>query len=381
MSEFKEGDLMDNCEIRIYDADFNWIAVANMAESVQFERYLYGSGMFEIHIHPDNSGASELIQRGNIIVINGHPEKSGVIRSFKYSEVRGRSEFVIYGETGNGFLGQRLIVPPTNAQASGSYGWDKYKGSAESILKHYVERNVINPFDIKRKFQNFVIAENLNRGNIFDWQARYSVLLDELETMGIQFDMGFHVYADLPNKRWIFDVIEGCNRSTDQHEVSPVSFNMEYQNVSGYEYVEDYTEHRSTGYAGGRGENENRQFHIVGADEAGRDRHEIFLNCANAANASELKSFAEQKMVEHMCSKTIEASALPKAFIYGKDYFLGDSINLYISRLNLDITAKVTTSKEIWERASGYKTEIRFGEKLPNIFSVMLKELKSEVVT
>ena len=372
---------MDNCEIRIYDADFNWIAVANMMESVQFERYLYGSGMFEIHIHQDKAGASELIQRGNIIVIDGKPEKSGIIRSFKYIETRGQAEFVIYGETGNGFLGQRLIVPPSNPQISNSNGWDKINGNAESVLKHYVERNILNPFDAKRKFENFTIAENLNRGNILDWQARYSILLDELETIGIQCGMGFQVYADVPNKQWIFDVIEGCNRSTDQHELSPVSFNIEYQNVSGYEYVEDYTEHRSTGYAGGRGENENRQFYIVGANAEGRDRHEIFINCSNAANTSELKAFAEQKMIEHIPSKTIEASALPKAFIYEKDYFLDDSINLYISRLNLDITEKVTSSKEIWERTSGYKTEIRFGEKLPNIFSVMLKELKSEVIT
>jgi hypothetical protein len=364
---------VDNCEIRIYDADFNWVGAAHTMESVQFERNLYGAGMFEIHIHPDKSGADQLIRRGNIIIINGDPEKSGVVRNFRLSEDKGKSEFIIYGETGNGFLRQRIIVPPTNVQVPGAGGGDKIDGNTESILKHYVERNVINPFDTNRKFQNFAIAPNLNRGGVFNWQARYSGLLEELEIIGNQYGMGFQVYADLPRKQWVFDVIEGRNRGKNQSELSPVSFNMAYQNVSGFEYSEDYSQFRNTGYIGGKGENESREFYIAGAENTGRDRHEVFVNCSNAANSAELQLSGQQKMSEYAPSKTIEASALPNVFLYGRDYFLGDAVNLFIARLNLDITAKVTASKEIWERQTGYKTEIRFGEKVPNLFNMLLK--------
>ena len=72
--------------------------------------------------------------------------------------------------------------------------------------------------------------------------------------------------------------------------------------------------------------------------------------------------------------KNVKASALPRAYTFGKDYFLGDLVTLRISRLGLEISTPVTAVSDIWERQSGHKTEIRFGERLPNIFTANLRK-------
>jgi len=365
---------MEGVEIRIYDADFNWVDVARMPESVQFCRDIYGAGQFEIHIHPDKPGAASLCGRGNIIMIDGRPDVSGIVRNFSIAESAEKTEYVIYGETGAGFLKQRLCVPPTNTQAPGSEGFDRCGGDAESVIKHYVERNVTNPFDKNRKIHNFVIAANKNRGAAVQWQARYSELLEELAAIGASTGMGFWVYADIQGKRWIFDVIEGADRTRGQSVLSPVSFNMEYQNVAGYEYTEDYSNFRNTGYIGGKGDAAEREVAVLGDSNAGRDRFETFIDCGGAADTDELNDLGSQKLSEMEAVKNVEASALPRVFIFEEDYFIGDTVSLYLTRLGLEIPAKVTAVNEIWERESGYKTEIRFGERLPNIFSVLQKK-------
>ena len=365
--------IMDICEIRIFDKDFNWLAVCKLAESVQFERDLYGAGRFEIHIHPDQKGAAELARRGNIIVINGDPHKSGIIRDFYIEGNRQAEKFVIYGETGNGLLGQRIVVPPTTAQVPGSLGWDRVSGDAETVLKHYVGRNLSAPFDVKRRINNLVVAANLNRGVSFPWQARYTPLIDELQSIGLYAEMGFEIYADFANRRWMFDVIHGADRTRAQDILSPVSFNMEYQNVDSYKYTESYANFRNTGYAGGGGTDESRLIYILGAGSEDVDRWETFLDCGNAANITELMYYGNQRLAAYTEAKTVDVNTLPRVFTFGKDYFLGDLVTVYINRIGLSLDTRITGAREIWERQSGYKTEIRFGEKVPNLFTILKK--------
>jgi hypothetical protein len=366
-----------DCEIRIYDKDLNWIGAALGAESVQYTKELYNTGAFEIHIHPEKIGAFELAARGNVIIINGDPRKSGIIRDFSLEETRTGARFVIYGETGNGITKQRITVPPTQAQNPSALGWDKINANAETVIKHYAAMNMTAAYNASRNIPNMVIAPNQNRGIVFPWKSRYSILSEELNKICGRAEMGYEIIADPVNKIWLFDVIEGVERGTDQNVVSPVVFRMEYQNVDGYRYIEDYANYRSTAYAGGAGEEENRLVYILGGDVSGIDRSEVFLDCASAVNITELKYYAEQRMTGYAAVKMIESGALPGVFNYGKDFYLGDTVTVYISRLNIAINTRITSVKEIWERQRGYTREIRFGEKVPNVFNVLEMRLNN----
>ncbi|MDR2903552.1 MAG: siphovirus ReqiPepy6 Gp37-like family protein [Clostridiales bacterium] len=361
------------CQIRIYDPDFNWVAETHQAESVQFTRELYGVGSFEIHIHPDKSGAMELIKPKNIIVINHDGHKSGIVREFTIEESRGKSEFVIYGDTGSGKTRQMITVPPTQKQDANALGWDKINAAAETVIKHYAGMNMVTSYDRGRIHPHVTMTPDQARGTVIPWKSRYAKLDEELYNICSYADIGYEIYADTANKRWLFDVITGTDRSKSQDAVSPVSFTMEYQNLDSYRYVEDYQNYKNVGYTGGSGEDENRLVYTIGANITGDDRWETFLDCGNAANIDELIYYGNQKMNEYKEAKTVEVSALPRAFIFDKDYFLGDIVTIIISRIGLRLDTRITAVKEIWERPSGYKAEARFGDKVPNIFTILNK--------
>jgi hypothetical protein len=364
----------NTCEIRIYDRDFNWLNVARLAESVQFERQLYGAGSFEIHIHPDKKGAFELGGRDNIIIVNGDPRRAGIVNDMTLSESRDSSEFVITGNAGGRFLKQVITVPPTKDEDPNSLGWDKINAAAESVIKHYVDRNLVSAANANRNIANLVVAKDMARGKIMPWKSRYTRLSDELYNIGTYAEMGFEIYADLQNKLWVFDVIPGTDRTRGQSAVlSPVIFDASFHNMSGYTYSDDSINYRSTGYAGGAGEDENRQIYIIGDNVSGQDRWEEFLDCGTPADIGELIYYGEQKLNEFKRVQSVEANALPRTFTFGRDYFLGDKVSVKISRLGVELDTRITAVKEIWERDKGYRAEIAFGGELPNLFTILDK--------
>lgn len=360
-----------DCEIRIYDRDFNWVGAIRNAESVQFTRSHYGIGSFEIHLHPDKEYAKKLCQRGNIIIINNDMEKIGVVSQFSLNEGRDGAEIAVYGDTAKGFCKRRIVIPPTKAENPLAYGWERISGSAETVLKHYLKRNLTHSPIQGRNIPFIEIGADLERGDDALWQTRYQPLGEVMQEICEKYDMGWKSYFDPERKRIVYDANPGTDRTVNQSKNSPVTFQLEYKNIGNYGYTEDYSNFRTTGICGGKGEDENRLIYTLGAEFEGAFRYEEFLDCGNAKDITELMYYGNQKLSEFKEVKNIEADALPRAFIFEKDYFLGDFITLSVGRLNMRIDTRITEVKEIWERSGGYQYEIKFGYELPNIYTAL----------
>lgn len=361
-------------EIRFYDKKFNWIGVINLCRYLQFKRELYGVGTFELQVSLNTKGILELCKIGNIIVINGDGKKSGIIRGFTIEKSRGNSVVTINGHTGDGLTTQKIVVPPTASQDSNALGWEKVSGNAETVIKHFINRNMYNAYDKNRNIENLIVAENTNFGKTFPWKARYTNLAEELENICSYAQVGYSIYADIKNKKWVFDILRGKDRTKSQQEISPVVFRTEYSNIEEFTYTEDYLDYANTGYAGGYGEDEKRLMYILNPENKDVDRFETFLDCSNNDNITDLMYYAKQKMVDYEPKKTIELLTLPRTFIFEDDYFLGDKVSVYIDKLGLEIDVVVTSVIETWEREGGYICELRLGDKVPNIFSIKNKE-------
>ena len=172
--------------------------------------------------------------------------------------------------------------------------------------------------------------------------------MDELFEISRYSGVGFVVLADIPNKQLVFETIFGTDRSKNQDVVSPVSFSMEYQNVSSYTYAEDYSDYATTAYVGGSGEDQNRLIELIGDEYTGLDRFEVFIDKSNIKTRPELITFGKQQLADMQPIRTVEASALPRAFIFGRDYYLGDTVTVFVSRLNLELALPITSVTEIW---------------------------------
>jgi hypothetical protein len=274
--------------------------------------------------------------------------------------------------TGDGALSGRISVPPSSAQVPGSLGWDRVIGPAETVLKHYADRNIgPGAFDPNRALPRLFIARDQGRGVSVPAQLRYTKLGEDLGIIGKYAGMGFEIYADTDAGRWVFEVIEGADRTNAQSAVSPVVLSIGYKNLEDYRYVDNRQNYRNTGYAGGQGQDENRLIYIVGAQNTGWDRFEVFLDCGGAANITELMYYGNLKLEGSAAVRTLEVTALPKTFVFDRDYFLGDKVSIIISRIGLELDTRLESVTESWERSKGHTVAARFGDKVPNILTIL----------
>jgi hypothetical protein len=360
-------------EISVYSSHFEWLAQTRLAQNVQLQRELYGIGGFQILVSVDDPAAEALAVVDNIVRIDGDPRKSGIVRGFSLTETRSGRFLEIFGITGDGLLSRRICVPPTEAQVPGSLGWDRTSGPAETVLKHYVRRNMTSPFDANRKIPNLQIAPDLGRGKSVPAQLRFTPLDEDIGKIAALAEIGFEIYADIPGKRWVFDVIPGVDRTTSQTSVDPVTLSIAFQNLSGYKYAEDYQNYRNCGYAGGAGTDENRLIYALGAENTGLNRWETFLDCGSVNTLNDLMYYGNLKLSEFLESKTLEADALGRVFHFGGDYNIGDRLTVLVKRLNLSLESRVEGVDEVWGRQEGYAAKIRLGKKITNILT-MLKQ-------
>lgn len=370
--------MADRCEIRIYDENFVWQGVVKTAESVILNRKHREIDTFEVRIQPDKLNADAFLKKKNFVVFNGNYEKAGIIRDFSIEENREESVLVVRGEGIDGVLKQRVTIPPTKAEDPTAFGYDFVRGSAETVLKHYISRNLTSPKDSKRKIPYIKLEEDKKRGLVFPWYSRYDTLNDVVKSVCEYGDVGYKYVFDNENKQVIFYFNEGVDRTTKQKAVSPVTFRMSNHNIGSYRYTEDYSNYKTTGICGGAGEDENRLIYTLGTNYEGIDRHEIFLDCGNV-EIDELMYYGRQKLKDYTEVISLEADALPRNFIFEKDFFLGDKVTCIIDRLDLELDLRVTSVTESWERDTGYTYEIKFGDDIPNLISDINLKTQKEV--
>ncbi|GAA0429279.1 hypothetical protein GCM10008934_18620 [Virgibacillus salarius] len=95
-------------------------------------------------------------------------------------------------------------------------------------MKHYISRHLVNPDDPKRKISNLVIAPDQKRGQHITWQSRFKNIAEELQDISLATELGWDITLDLENRQYVFDVVEGVNKTTDQDEVPPILFSPEF---------------------------------------------------------------------------------------------------------------------------------------------------------
>lgn len=176
--------------IRILTPSFQFLGEIDDYESLQFIRRFRKPGEFELHINA-NKNLTDTLQEDNLIVLS--PRKVGVIGHRELSR-ENTEQLMIKGYTLQGILSRRITVPPVGQ------AYDKIKANAETALKHYVRQNAVEPVDPNRIIPNLIIADDLQRGAIVDWQSRFKNLVDELESISFSAGIGWDVFWTCNNK-------------------------------------------------------------------------------------------------------------------------------------------------------------------------------------
>lgn len=369
--------------IRILTPQLDLLAEIDNYESLLFTRRWHEVGEFELRINR-HKRHTELLQRGNLIMLHASRNKVGIIkhREIALDENGKKTEsWLVKGIALKGVMAQRIIVPP----AGDSH--DRASGSAETVMKHYVNNHIVNPFDMKRKIDMVVLASDQQRGSQISWESRFKKLDDELVEISKASGLGWDVFLDFQQKKWIFDVFEGRNLTVNQTENPPVIFSPQFESLKQLTFVESDYNYKNFGYIAGQGEGELRRVVEVG-DAEGLSRIETFIDARDVAEQDEnqqalpeaeiiakLQQRGQQKLLEFAEEFFLEGQILTNSpFKYEIDYDLGDIVTIQNREWGITRDARIAEIKEIYE-PGGFQIEATFGESRPTL----IKKLKQEL--
>lgn len=346
--------------LRILDTSFNLLGEIDNYESLQFTRRFYRAGEFEMHITLDKQNTDKLF-KDNVVMIANQPHKTGIIlhREIVTTD-NGIESVMVKGSTLGGILDRRITVTDD---------YDRVRGKAETVLKHYINQHIVNGIYPERKIPFFICAPDLLRGKETPWQSRFEPLHEVIEEIAKWCDIGWLVKLDVATQKWVFDVITGRDLTVDQNVLPPVVFSHEFDNIQSQQYVDSDLNYKNVGYAGGPGDEYERLIQMVGA-ASGLDRREVFLDCSSAEDVLELIDMGDQQLAEQKRIETLEGKILnTHSFQYEKDWDLGDIVTVMNKKWGLMTNTRITEVKEVFEPAS--KLEVVFGEELPTITKIV----------
>lgn len=345
--------------INIIDRDFNYLGQIDQYSSFIMTKKWHGVGGFELHLHESSPYADKLVKE-NIIFTN--EKKAYVILHRELNSTDGK--LVAKGLELKSYLGRWLVFPPTGQ------AYFRVNSNVETIIKEYVAAT------LQRKgITNIVVAPNQNRGVTTTYQSRYKNLADELEKLSLASELGWDIVLDLDNKRFIFDVIEGQDRTANQDILPPAIFSIEYDNIAEQKLIESKTNYANTAIVAGQGEGIEREIVVVGEGE-GFDSFELFVDARDLENTNDLPSRGEQKLSETQEIFTFDSRVLTdKNLIYEEDFNLGDIVTIQNSKWNITTDRRITEITEIYE-STGFRLDVAFGESLPTILDVVKKLLR-----
>jgi len=389
--------------IRVYSPSLDLLQETDNYQSLQFERSHFGVGEFEIHINMHLHGA-ESFEKGNFIVLDKQAHKAGIIMTKEVAlDVSGKAteNFMLTGYTLDGLMSRRITVPPVHTSH------DRRQGNAELVMKHYVQNNFIDPVDRNRQMPMLEIAPVLNRGSQIKWESRYKNVAEELENIGEISNLGWTVYADIPRKKFIFDVVEGKDLTQENNDGNhPVFFSPDFSTVESQNFVNSDQELRNVGYVGGQGEGVDRKIIELGKT-SGIDRIEEFIDARDVGTDEEDEETGEtteltpeeieeqliergiNKMREMQTLLSFEAEILTPItrksyerdgdnvrekttqvtpFEYEDDFDLGDRVDVFNRSWGVTMKAPIVETREIHE-LGGYRLEATFGENRPTLLT------------
>ncbi|MFL0365390.1 siphovirus ReqiPepy6 Gp37-like family protein [Pseudobacillus sp. 179-B 2D1 NHS] len=373
--------------LRIIDLQFNLIDEITGYESLQITRSWSGIGSIELKINRHIRGANELL-KDRIVFPHNQLHKAYVIlhRDIDLDKEGKKSEnWSIKALPLKAWLSRRITLPPSHT------AYDNKQGDAETVMKHYVDRNAVNPDDPSRIIPNLVIAPSHHRGSTVSWSSRFKSLPEELEEISLLSGIGWNVFLDIQNKKFIFDVSEGLDLTAGQSVNPPVIFSPEFNSLKSMSYTESTLSYKNMAYVAGQGEGIDRRVVTIGTP-VGLDRHELFVDARDVEETkdvektdaegnpiteqvprpeqdiiNDLLNRGEQKLAEHADEVYLDGQILTKSpFVYEQDYDLGDIVTLQNREWGLTLNSRLTEIKEIYEPA-GFQIEATFGNKKPTL--------------
>lgn len=344
--------IMDS--IYVYNRDFEILGIIDSYESLIWRPSYSDIGDFEIHM-PATDKAMELLTENNYVVRSSDISADSNITFKKVMIVKNvvinteveKGDFITAtGRELKYMLHQRLIWSQTIC-----------KGTAEEAIRQYITENAINPTDKNRIIPGLELGELVGFSDTLNKQVTAQPLDETIVDICNTYNYGWDIYVR--NKRLIFTLYQGVDRSYEQTERPYVVFSDSYDNLNNTEYHKRTEDFANTALVGGEGEGLERIYATVGNEHTGLDRFETFVEAKdvrrNVGSEDEISLSEYQKLLEEDGKTELAEYGITEAFtgdivsdmgfVYEEDFFLGDIVTV-INKYGISRNVRVISAIE-----------------------------------
>lgn len=347
-------------ELMIFDRQLNYVGLIDGFRSFRKVRRYNQAGDFELHVS-FNLEVMKMLKLGNIV----WQRESAEAGYIEYRNIQlasdGQEMLVVKGQSMSGYLAKRIV-----------WGRENISGTAEKIMRTFVDSQAINPVNPDRKIPLLKLGDLQNYSGSIRKQATYRNLLEVIHEVAKGSGLGFRTLVDVNRKELVFDVYKGRDLS------KKVVFSRGFENVLEQEYTESHDNYRNVALIAGTGEGAERKLTSIG-DKTALDRLELFVDAKDlqdtkTVNDEEvpipaheymelLVNRGESKLSETAKVESFDSKINPRSnLVYKVDYDLGDIVTVRDNRWGLTVDEQITGIEEVYEE-DGFNVFVTFGDE------------------
>jgi len=344
------SDNNKNIYIRVFDTSLNLLGTIDDYMSIRWRRMYNEAGEFEIlvlaYIYP-----MYLFAPDNIIVVDGK-EEAAIIENLKIDDNGTESTINVSGRMLSSILERRIIKSRIN-----------FTGTIVNGMKALV--NAMTPFPNLQ-----VSTASVPSANII-FQVTYKNVYDHLVKLSLISGIAFRILPDLINKKFIFEVYSGLDRTAKQSINERYTFSTGHDNLYKSEYMNSMRTEKNYALIGGQGEGAARVLVTISrGGKTGFDLRETFVDAKDMeqgdATLPEYRSQLAQRGQEALTVEMEQLEADVNAIDYRVKWNLGDYVNVVYEEWGISTEEQITEVEEIHEGVS-YQVIPTFGTKTQDI--------------
>ena len=329
-------------EIRIYDADLNFMGLIENQTSLLWTRKYFETGTFELHC-PITDFNRKLVKLG-CLVWKKEATEAGVIEDIKLTENSTSNEITAKGRFLESYMDRRLIRPLYNISA----------GLVETAMREILSNAVAIP--------NVQLGTVQGYTETVTFQAAYKNLLSYEIKLSKSSNIGFRFRPDFTAKTITFELYKGLDRSISQADRNRVIFSDSYNNINDASYSKNDQLQKTVCYVGGSGEGTAKIYVTAGDDTlAGLERRETYIDASDVTSDDITDAEYKAALVQRGQTE-LDADALSESFEctteadsnfkYKSGYDLGDIVTLQKKGWGVSEDLRITEITETYENGA-----------------------------
>lgn len=317
-------------DIYVLDRSLAFTGIVDEYSSVIWTTRYFTPGDFELYL-PASCENIALLQKDFYLCreedIDGEKYRNVmIIENIRLrTDIENGNDMTVSGKCLKSLLSRRVIWNQTNIY-----------GNLETGIRKILTENVVSPEISERRIADFTLGKAKGFADRVDIQVTGGEVSAFLKEVCTAYGIGWDIYIE--NRKFVFDLYKGADRSYNQMENPYVIFSPEYDNLLESDYVYAKERYKNVALVAGEGEGSGRAKTTVG-DASGLDRYEMFVDARDVSSnngeiapeqyALLLSERGQEKLSGFMETVNFEGQIETQAgFFLNRDYFLGDIVEV-----------------------------------------------------